>query len=183
MLSPETTFDGNGFRQQLALVLNLFPGMLVQLTQPRLIGHGGGWIENLHSRCCREVTLEFQRLGFQSLGPLSCRLMPGWVMRGFSHPLEHAWAVHYVGLMFGSQVDFVTEFDDGSWITTTTHAHATSVDARSKSIRALTGRPLAEVWNFHQHHVHVHGRLPMLTGGQRELADAIRRYFNWVGRA
>ena len=170
-------FDSNPLTQQLALAVNLFPGLAVQLTQRGVIGHGGGWIESLHGPRCQQINQSFARLGFQSLGPLSCKFMPGWVLRGFSHPQADAWAVHYLGIFFGSQVDFVSEFSDGTWVTTTTHAGVTSFDPVHKAIYSVRGRPLSEVWQSHQTAVERRGLATMVTGGQRELADSIRRYF------
>jgi hypothetical protein len=177
MLNSSRVFDSNPLTQQLALAVNLFPGVAAQLTQRGAIGYGGGWIESLHDPTCREVTQAFHNLGFQSLGPLSCKWMPGWVLRGFSHPQADAWAVHYVGIVFGSQVDFVTEFSDGSWTTTTTHACVSSSDPVRKAIRTVRGLPLREVWQSHQAAVQERDAPTMITGGQRELAESIRRYF------
>ena len=170
-------FDGNPITQQIALALNLLPGALAQLPQRAVIGHGGGWIESLHSGHCQEVDRHLRDLGFQPIGPLSCKLMPGWVLRGFSHPQADAWAVHYQGIFFGSQVDLVSEFVDGSWLTTTSHALAGSLDPERKRLHILLGRSLEEMWQSHQGRVQQCQEATMLTGGQRELADSIRRYF------
>lgn len=58
--------------------------------------------------------------GFEFLGHLLCRHMPGWVFRCYLHPEGRAWGVHYVGIVAGSSFDIVTRFEDATWLTSTT---------------------------------------------------------------
>lgn len=129
----------------------------------------------MHPDTCQQVDRALAELGFRRLQSLTCKAMPGWVLRGFSHPDEDAWAVHYLGLICGSQLDFCTEFVDGSWLTTTTHAFAMSL-AEHKPIRCVAGLSPSETWQQHRREVEARGVDPMVAGDGRELAESIWRY-------
>lgn len=163
-------FRRNPLRLQLAALGNTFPGVLLQLGQAQPVQHGAGWIESLHKGVCAEMDRALKALGFQSIGALSCRLWPGWVLRGFTHPGEDTWCVHYLGLVLGSELDFVTEFTDGTWLTTTTNCIVPSPTQREGS------GSVDDIFNGHLAHAD-RPRVPV--GGQRELADAMRRFFRW----
>ncbi len=168
-------FDPNPWRQQLAQAVNCLPGLFTQFTHLRWIAPGGNWIEDLHPQTCHQVDQALAQLGFRRLQALTCKAMPGWVLRGFSHPDQDAWAVHYLGLLCGSQLDFCTEFVDGGWITTTTHAFAVSM-SKHKRIRCIRGLSLNETWEHHCQAVRDRGVEPMVAGDGRELAESIWRY-------
>lgn len=163
-------FQRNRRRLQLAALTNTFPGVFLQFGQTGPVQHGAGWIQSLHPRACHEVDAELKALGFLSIGPLSCRHWPGWVLRGFTHPREDSWCVHYLGLLLGSELDFVTEFTDGTWLTTTTNCVAPSPTQR-EGVGSID-----DIFNSHLAHADK-PRVPV--GGQRELADAMRRFFRW----
>jgi hypothetical protein len=163
-------FPRNPLKLHLAVLGNLGPGCLLQLGQASNVQHGNGWIEALHRGTCEAVDRDLKGLGFQSVGPLQARNWPGWALRGYTHPREDTWAVHYLGMLFGSELAFVTEFTDGTWLTT-----ATNCMAPSPTMRDASGR-VEDI--FASHLAHADGpRVPV--GGQRELADSMRRFFKW----
>lgn len=161
--------------QTLVTAANLVPGMAIELAERKMIRPGGGWIESYHPIVCQRGRRELEALGFEHVGELLWAWMPGWVLRGFSQGAHGVWAVHYVGLLLGSRFDFVSEFQDGTWLTTTSHAFS-NPPLPGKRFQKLAGAHPLALWEAHVRACREIESLPTATLGLEGLAACIERY-------
>lgn len=163
--------------QFFAHLSNLFPGLMLEARDRSLLRPGGCFVESYHPGQTRQADERFRELGFSPLGVLLSSFSPGWALRGYAHRSLSVWAVHYLGVVWGSEFDLVTEFQDGSWLTTTSH-FVVPAYAPPKRLHSHPGQTPEQLWNRHLAERDSLDLAAVEVGDLDDLARSIRRYFH-----